>query len=182
MASFSIQDSSTPTFPDATSYPPDFDSLLFCLSPTPKELPLNQRPFERLYRRTEQNLDVTSGNSRTSGTTFILSSSPTSLHSSPRVSNQTKQDEANFDTFLQKKKPHFILTAQLRMTYCHHLENPTIVPHSKGSDCQADQNVKHTTLAEYKLQDGQVYRQAEWDDSTRKQEPPKYVLMYTDAF
>ena len=89
MDSFSNQGPSTPTFPIGTSYPPDFDSSPFILSPS-VELPLSEIPFERLYGRAEQYIDVTANTAVTSGTAFIPSSPPTELGSSERVSNWTK--------------------------------------------------------------------------------------------
>jgi hypothetical protein len=180
MASSSPQSPSTPSFPTATAYPLDFDFSPFNSGPTPEPTPLNQTPFERLYGRPEQYLDVTTDNARTSGTSFIPSSPPTT--GGLRESNWTKQDEADFDEFIQRERPRFILDASTRMTYRHHLQNPSMAPRGEGSDRRADQNAKHTALNEYELQDGQVYRKAEWDDSTGKWEPPKYVLTYTDSF
>ena len=63
--------------------------------------PLNQTPFERLYRHPDQYIDITLNTARTSGTAFIPSSPPTKPNACPRESNWTKQDKADFDEYLR---------------------------------------------------------------------------------
>ena len=167
MDSFSNQGPSTPAFPIGTSYSPDFDSSPFMCSPL-VELPLSEIPFERLYGRAKQYIDITANTTVTSGTTFIPSSSSIELGSSEQVSNWTKQDEADFEEYLRTNKPRFILTAKQRMAYYHHLQNPNIATRSEGTNQQDNRNMKATTLRFYELQDSQIYWKAEFDKTTNK--------------
>ena len=96
--------------------------------------PLNQTPFERLYGRAEQYIDITLDSTRTSGTAFIPSSSPPAPDASPRESNWTKQDEADFDEYLRIHPQRFILDAERRMTFRHYLQNSSMAPRGTSAD------------------------------------------------
>jgi hypothetical protein len=112
---------------------------------------LSQVPFERVYGRAEQYIDVTADTAVTSGTAFIPSSPPAEPGSNKRESNWTKQDIADFDEYLCIKKPRFILTAEQRMTFRHYLQNPNMAPRGDGTARQDDRNAKHTALTNFEL-------------------------------
>ena len=176
MSSSSTQTFTIPSSLGTNRYSASLDSLLF------RVIPLSETPFEQLHSHAKQYIDVTTTNARTSSTIFISSSPPAEPSTSSRESNQTKQDEADFDEYLRLNPQRFILDASKRMTYCYHLQNPSMAPYDIGAKQQADSNAKHTAQTYYELQDSQIYQRAEFDKATRRQKPPKYIITYSDAF
>ncbi len=142
---------------------------------------LNTLPRDRVYGRPAQYINITDPEVRTSGTAFIPSSP---IGEDPlREDNWTQQDEKDFDRYVKDDKCRFILTASTRSLYKYHLENPTAkVRGTTAKERQNDWNAKSAAIAGYLLQDGQIYCQAEWNETTGKMEPPKYVTTYADTF
>jgi hypothetical protein len=138
-------------------------------------------PFEKIYGRKEQYLNITDPNAVTSGTTFIPSS-PAVEALPEKEHNWTKQDAEDFIEFLRKNPHRFILSSLKRIIYRHHLENPRVAPcGATAAERQIDSNHKHTALRFYELQDGQIYRKPELDKATGRWGAPKYVVTEADV-
>ncbi|CZR65589.1 uncharacterized protein PAC_15489 [Phialocephala subalpina] len=131
---------------------------------------------------TLKSFDITNLNATPQGATFMPSSPFTALGSKQPIDPWLASLEDEFDQMLKESPNRSILSPNKRYNMQHHLKHP--LSGARGStkaERKVDGNLRNWTIANFELQDNQIYRKAGLDKKTGTIFKERYAACDSDA-